>query len=187
MDLWYSGMDVMQDGFERIRILMRLVPDRTVIAVCRCGPLGRVRKGPGTMGSLGGLALYTVLFFPLGLVGQSLLLLVGLGVAVAFCDEGERRLAKRDPGEIVLDELVAVPLCFLGMKPLMLESGAVWAYMLAGFALFRLYDIVKPFGINRLQSMAGGVGVVLDDVAAAFATNLTLWALTLALQVGGWI
>lgn len=176
----------MQETLERMRWVMRLVPDSTVLGVCRCGPLGRARSGPGTVGSLGGLALYTMLFYPLGPVGQLLLLLPLIALAVAFCDEGERRLGKRDPGEIVLDEVVAVPLCFLGLKPFMVDSGTVWAFMLGGFALFRLFDILKPFGISRLQSMPGGVGVVMDDLAAAVAANLTLWVLTASISLGGW-
>jgi phosphatidylglycerophosphatase A len=57
---------------------------------------------------------------------------------------------------------------------------------LAGFALFRLFDILKPLGISKLQRYPGGVGVVLDDLAAGLAVNLVLRIFTFALAVGGW-
>ncbi len=152
----------------------RLLPDRWVVEAARCGPLGRVRKGPGTAGSVGGLALYAVVFFHLSLPMQLFLGAVLVYLAVAVCGEAEIRLAKRDPGEIVLDELVAVPLCFLALRPWMEAGGNVWAWILAGFVLFRIFDIAKPLGIGRLQRMPGGVGVVADDVAAALATALLL-------------
>jgi phosphatidylglycerophosphatase A len=107
-------------------------------------------------------------------------------LAVLLCGEGEKRLKKRDPGEIILDEIIAIPLCFLGLKTQMLESGFVWLYMIAGFGLFRLYDIVKPFGIRSLQKYPGGWGVVLDDLAAAVAVNVTLRLFTFAFAHGGW-
>jgi phosphatidylglycerophosphatase A len=156
------------------RLLLAQLPDRVVVGLCTCGPVGRWGKAPGTNGSLLGLALYTVLFHQLGLAGQVILALLLAGFAVLICDEGERRLNKRDPGEIILDEVVAVPLCFIGLQGWMAQTGGVWIYMLAGFVLFRLFDILKPFGIGRLQRVAGGAGVVLDDIAAALATNLVM-------------
>jgi phosphatidylglycerophosphatase A len=49
-----------------------------------------------------------------------------------------------------------------------------WQILLAGFALFRFYDILKPLGIGRLQDLPGGWGVVADDLGAALATAVTL-------------
>lgn len=169
-----------------VKLLLSQLPTRFVSGACTCGPVGYWGKAPGTNGTVLGLVLYTLLFHQLPLFGQVLLLLPLIGVATLLCDEGERRLQKRDPGEIILDEVVAVPVCFLGMGPLFAEGGYVWLYMLAGFALFRLFDILKPFGIKQLQKYPGGSGVVLDDLAAALATNLTLRLLTWALAFGGW-
>ena len=90
-------------------------------------------------------------------------------VAVAICGEAEFRLGRRDPGEVILDEFVAMPLCFLGW-PLLVGPAPAWAVFMAGFALFRFFDIVKPLGIARLQELPAGWGVVADDVAAALAT-----------------
>ena len=174
--------------WKRLQTLMGFLPDRVVAALCTCGQVGYWGKAPGTNGTVLGILLYTVFFFPLGSwVAELLLAALLVGIAVLLCGQGERVLRKRDPGEIILDEVVAVPLCFLGLKGQMLATGGVWAYMLAGFCLFRLFDILKPVGINRLQSYPGGLGVVLDDLGAALATNLTIRILLFALAYGGWI
>ena len=100
--------------------------------------------------------------------------------AVAICGEAEERLQKKDPGEVILDEFVAMPLCFLGWPTLIAGAPVpAWAVGLAGFALFRVFDILKPFGIARLQSLRAGLGVVVDDLAAALAAggvmHLAIW------------
>jgi phosphatidylglycerophosphatase A len=169
-----------------LRLLMRQLPDRVVLGVCTGGPVGHWGPFPGTNGTVLGLILYTVIFYRIGWVGELIFGAALIGLAILFCDEGERRLQKRDPGEILIDEVVAVPICFLGMSPAIMASGHVWLYMLAGFFLFRFFDILKPLGINRLQRYPGGLGVVLDDLGAAVAVNLTLRVLELALATGGW-
>lgn len=168
-------------------LLLARLPDRLVVGLATLGPLGQWGRAPGTNGSAAGVLLYTVFFFQLGMAAQVLLLTLLVGISAVICGEAERRLHKRDPGEVILDEWVAIPLCFLGIEPLMAQTGHVWAYMLAGFLLFRLFDILKPLGINRLQEAPGGWGVVLDDLGAAVATNVVLRLGVWALQFGGWI
>jgi len=150
----------------------RFLPTAFILPVARVGPFGRMRKAPGTWGSLAGL-LYQLFIFhfqtPLAVV---LLSLLGIWFAIGICGEAEFRLGKRDPGEVVLDEFVVMPLCFIGwphVAAVLPAWAAPWSVYLAGFALFRLFDITKPFGISKLQDFEGGWGVVLDDVAAALA------------------
>jgi len=80
-----------------------------------------------------------------------------------------------------LDEFVAMPLCFLGWQNLTYAVPQRWIIFLAGFALFRLFDIWKPLGIRKLQYLPAGWGIVVDDVAAALASCVVLhlgaWAL----------
>jgi phosphatidylglycerophosphatase A len=157
----------------------RVLPSGFVIACATLGPLGRKLPAPGTWGSLAGL-LYFAVFFQRAGIGAILVATVITGyLAVALCGEAEVRLKKQDPGEVVLDEVIAIPLCFLGWRSLAGVAPA-WALLLAGFALFRLFDIVKPFGIRRLQTLPGGWGVVADDLAAALAACATL-------HVGAWV
>lgn len=168
------------------RLFMRQLPDRLIIGLCTCGPIGHWGKAPGTNGTLVGLLLYTAVFYPAGWFAEIILSILLIGLALVICDEGERRMQKRDPGEMILDEVVAVPLCFLGLKGMMATGNGIWIYMVAAFVLFRVFDILKPFGIKRLQHYPGGIGVVVDDLAAAVATNITIRLFVLAFSVGGW-
>lgn len=152
---------------------LRILPDALVLGPATLGPLGRRLPAPGTWGSLAGLLAYAVLFRGAG-AGA---LLAGTAVAAVaaalLCGEAEARLGRSDPGCVVLDEVIALPLCFLGWGELTAAHPA-WQVLLAGFALFRFYDILKPLGISRLQDLPGGWGVVADDLGAALATAVTL-------------
>jgi len=152
----------------------RFIPTPTVLAFARLGPLGRL-PAPGTWGSAAGLLFFTVVFYPLGPAETLLLCAVTGYFAIAICGEAEFRLGRRDPGEIILDEFVAMPLCFLGW-PYLASLVPPWTVFLAGFALFRLFDILKPFGISRLQDLPSGWGVVIDDTAAALAACMVMHA-----------
>ncbi|PXA04560.1 phosphatidylglycerophosphatase A [Coraliomargarita sinensis] len=147
-----------------------------VVNLATLGPIGRVKKAPGTWGSVAGMGLYAVLFHHSSFLGFILLALMLAYLAVAFCDAAEKRLQMRDPGMIVLDEFVAVPLVFFGMggyDGLVAQHGG-WPVLLAGFALFRFFDVLKPFGISRLQNLPGGLGCVADDLAAGIASCVVL-------------
>lgn len=139
------------------------------------GPLGYWTKAPGTVGSVAGLLWFTVAFYHVDMLTHLLLVAFTSYLAMCLCGESEVRMMKRDPGCIILDEFVAVPLCFLGVNQYLIP-GELQAplILLAGFVLFRVFDILKPFGIKRLQKMPGGVGVVVDDLAAALATAVVL-------------
>ena len=157
----------------------RVLPRWLVTGCATLGPLGRRLPAPGTWGSLAGLLCF-VLFLQRASIGAVLIASAVCGyLAVGICGEAEVRLRKKDPGEIVLDEVVAIPLCFLGWRTLP-SAAPSWAVFLAGFALFRLFDIIKPFGIARLQRLQAGWGVVADDLAAALAACATL-------HIGAWV
>jgi phosphatidylglycerophosphatase A len=152
----------------------RVLPKWLVVGIATLGPVGMKLPAPGTWGSLAGLLYFTVFFYPLGLVSTLLVTAVALYVAVAFTGEAAERMGRKDPGEVILDEFVVMPLCFLGWHAFARAGWPNWAILLAGFALFRFYDILKPLGIKRLQSWPAGWGIVVDDVAAALATCATL-------------
>jgi phosphatidylglycerophosphatase A len=150
---------------------------RFVCAVATLGPIGTRLPAPGTWGSLVGL-VYAMVFWRYARWEVTLVwTAIAAYVAVAFCGDAARRLGKGDPGEIVLDEFVAVPLVFLAWRHWHGGLWPEWAVLLLGFGLFRLYDIVKPFGIRRLQRWNAGWGIVADDIAAALAAGATLHAL----------
>jgi phosphatidylglycerophosphatase A len=151
----------------------RIFSTRFVCAVATLGPLGRW-PAPGTWGALVGVGYFWLVFrqarWEVGFAWTVLLSYV----AVAFCGDAARRLGRKDPGEVNLDEFIVMPLVFLGWRSGWLAGLPEWGVLLAGFGLFRLYDILKPFGIARLQRWPGGWGIVADDFAAALAACGTL-------------
>lgn len=158
----------------------QVLPTSLVVGAATLGPLGRKLKAPGTWGSLAGVFYFTVVFFPLGLGATLVLAAAGLYGAVGLCGEAAERMGRKDPGEVILDEFMAMPLCFLGWRELAGQGWPNWMIFSAGFAVFRFFDIVKPLGISRLQSWPGGWGIVVDDAAAALATCATL-------HLGAWL
>ncbi|MGE9296116.1 MAG: phosphatidylglycerophosphatase A family protein [Puniceicoccales bacterium] len=153
----------------------RFLPSPVINGFATLGPIGYWGKAPGTNGTVAGVLLYTVLFFFLSPLAYLVMTALLIYLAIAFCGEAEKRLFKRDPGEVILDEVAAIPICFFGLQMAIADFGIwAWLILLAGFGLFRLFDILKPFGIKRLQSMPGGLGVVVDDLAAGVATCICL-------------
>ena len=127
---------------------------------------GLSRYAPGTVGTVAAIPLALILkslpaawFWPL-LVGSFLL-------GIYLCDVSARRLGQHDPGGIVWDEMVAywLTVAFIPLS---------WPWWLAAFALFRLFDILKPWPISYVEKrFGGGLGIMLDDViAAVFAMAL---------------
>ncbi|MDQ8202037.1 phosphatidylglycerophosphatase A [Pelagicoccus sp. SDUM812003] len=143
----------------------RYWPNHVVVKLATIGSLGSL-KAPGTWGSLMGLVFFATITVHLSDFAAALLLAAGTYFAIGICGEAEKRLKKVDPGEVILDEFVAMPICFLGLHAHMGQSQS-WIVILAGFLLFRFFDILKPLGIKKLQRYHGGFGVVADDVAAA--------------------
>ncbi len=78
-----------------------------------------------------------------------------------------RELGKKDPGQVVIDEVAGqlVPLCV---------AAPTWKYMLAAFILFRGFDIVKPPPVRQLEALSGGTGIMLDDIAAGIYALLVV-------------
>ena len=150
----------------------RFLPTSFVVGFSTLGPLGRVGRAPGTIGSLVGLAYYAVFFHNLGPFAFIFYSVLSAYIAMGICDASEERLGLRDPGMIILDEFVAVPLVFLGLGGAngLIAAYGGWPILLLGFGLFRFFDILKPLGIARLQNLPGGVGCVADDLAAALAS-----------------
>lgn len=150
-----------------------LLPGHTAKRLATLGPVGYMRPAPGTWGSLCGIGWYFLIFHFLPLPLQLVLLFVTLILAAGICDKAEKVIGRKDPGEVVIDEFVVMPLCFLGLQGA-LTGSLLLPGLLLGFAVFRLFDILKPFGISKLQHYPGGWGVLLDDVGAALCSCAVL-------------
>ena len=148
--------------------------------------IGRIPIAPGTFGSVLGLGWFALLdsfkSWPVFIVGS-----VGAAaVSVWLCGEAERILGKTDPGSVVLDEIIAIPFCFAGWLAFISYRQHQWAgpdYFCAHwlssigvFALFRLFDVAKPWPVRQSQRLQGGWGVTIDDLLAAVYVNLVVLA-----------
>lgn len=129
---------------------------------------------PGTAGSVIGLGLYAALT-PLS-TGLYAVALGGVSAAAVWiAGRAERLLGNHDDGRIVIDE-VAGMLTSLAFLPARLDVA------LAGFVLFRLFDVWKPPPARRAERLPGGMGVVVDDLVAGVYANLAgqlLWRVAL--------
>ncbi len=154
-------------------IWVSFLPSNVVNNIATLGKIGHFGRIPGTNGSAVGLLLYTAFFYPLSFSAFLILEALLIYLAIAFCDEAEKRMMKHDPKVIILDEFIAVPICFVGLRQYF-ASGSMWLFMILGFFIFRFFDVLKPLGISKLQNLPGGLGVVVDDLAAAAATCIVL-------------
>lgn len=149
-------------------------PTALVVGLATLGPLGRIPWAPGTWGTLAGVAFFAGVLTSLPTAALIAVALLLSWAAVGICGEAELRLGRNDPGCVILDEFAVMPLCFLGWPELAAIVPSPWVVFALGFALFRLLDIRKPFGIRAVQVLPGGWGVVADDFAAALGTCLLL-------------
>lgn len=142
---------------------------------------------PGTAGSLVGLAAAWLLLSHGGIFGSPVgLLMSGLAIGllgVAVSGPVCRALSAEDPGCIVIDEVAGQLIACAAIPLFQSPQGAappLWAWI-AAFLLFRFFDIVKPLGIRRIQSLPGGWGVVADDVLGG------LYAAVVLFLAGRWV
>jgi phosphatidylglycerophosphatase A len=132
---------------------------------------GYLPIAPGTWGSMPAVVLAWGLWSWAGawaVAGASVVFAVA-GVWAA--DRAERLLGKEDPGQVVVDE-IAGQLVTLAFLPL-----AAPRVLVAGFFLFRLLDVWKPWPARRLEDLPGGSGIMADDLMAGLYGNLILQAL----------
>jgi phosphatidylglycerophosphatase A len=139
--------------------------------------IGLVPGAPGTYASLAtAAAFYLVLARTHGVVPQIHLSIVCLISAAGIFASAEtsRQRGDSDPSVVVVDEIAGQLLTYLFVP-------VSWTNLVAGFVLFRLFDIWKPPPIRRLERLSGGVGIMADDLAAGVYANLLLHLLNWAL------
>jgi phosphatidylglycerophosphatase A len=132
---------------------------------------------PGTAGTLAAVPLYLALS-QLSLPLFSCVLLLAAGAGVWICGTASRQLGTHDHPGIVWDEFVGFWLAMWALPP-------AWPWVIAGFLLFRLFDILKPWPVGFLdRRVGGGLGIMLDDLAAGLMAcgclHLVRWYLTTA-------
>lgn len=149
--------------------------------------VGRIPVAPGTFGSVVGLGWFALLLAPgsIGVfVGGTI---AGLAASVWLCGAAEKLLGQTDPGSVVLDEIVAIPVCFAVWVGILISQNdalpapsffftgkSLWL-TLGVFGGFRLFDVWKPWPVQQSESLAGGWGVTVDDLLAAVYVNGCVW------------
>ncbi|HIF9172879.1 TPA: phosphatidylglycerophosphatase A [Photobacterium damselae] len=124
---------------------------------------------PGTVGTLAAIPLYWVLA-QLPFLLYLLAIVVAAIVGVTICQKTSDDMKVHDHGSIVWDE-------FVGFWITMAIAPTIsWQWILAGFILFRFFDMLKPWPISWLDKhVSGGFGIMIDDIVAGFMAMISLW------------
>lgn len=173
----------------------RSASDVLALAWATCG-VGYLPLAPGTWGSMVGVGLYLLsreAFMRLlgaralehgGALSPTAMLYSMLSLALVMCvtasgvwaaTRAESLLGRKDPGAVVVDEVAGQLIAFLFI-PLSLDLK--WWLVLAGFLLFRTFDIWKPWPVRRLEALESGLGIMADDVLAGIYAAACLLLLT---------
>ena len=136
--------------------------------------IGNLSFAPGTFGSA--LGVFPCYFLSkIGLILSLFLTITFIICAMWVAHSAENILKIKDPGCIVIDEIAGMILTLIGLPFNMMT-------FILGFVLFRTLDIWKPYPIRLLEKkLPGGVGIVMDDVAAGILSNLLLRILLVAI------
>lgn len=120
---------------------------------------GAAPKAPGTLGTVAAIPVY-LLLAQLPMWGYLATIVIAFAVGVYLCEQTSKDMGVHDHGGIVWDE-------FVGFWIAMIALPFHWAWILAGFILFRFFDIIKPFPIGWFDKRVhGGLGIMIDDVIA---------------------
>jgi len=137
---------------------------------------GKAPVAPGTFGTLVGIAAY-LLLQPLSALSYAVTVLALFALGVWLCQVTEQDLKVHDHPGIVWDEIV-------GYLITMFMAPAGWAWIVAGFLLFRLFDIWKPFPIRQLERrIQGGFGNMLDDALAGLYSLAVLQGIVYLMDI----
>jgi phosphatidylglycerophosphatase A len=141
--------------------------------------IGLIPVGPGTFGSLLGLVWFAMLIASGSFWAYLAGAIEGLAFSLWLCDDAEKTLGETDPPSVVLDEIVAIPFCFLPWVVVewwrydalpsvsfFFTGHALWL-SIGIVVLFRVFDIWKPWPVRQSQRLPGGWGITIDDLLAA--------------------
>lgn len=131
---------------------------RLALVLATAGGAGLAPVAPGTFGSAVGIVIY---WFTRHWSTPAQLALIGVITLVGTwaANEAAAHYGREDPGQVVIDEVA-------GQLVTLAFTGAGTMAMLAGFLLFRVFDIIKPYPANRFEQLHGGVGIMADDLMA---------------------
>lgn len=180
-----ENQQVLEKGFRKAS---KNWVDYLALAIATCG-VGYIKLAPGTWGSIVGVGIYLVLRYvgmgvwQIGLTSgwrveqlaawrTEVNILIVLLITAAGIWAGGRAakiLNNKDPQQVVVDEVIGqlITLAFIPFD-------VAWWMILIGFILFRFFDILKPYPIDQLQVLPGGLGVCADDILAGIYAAVVL-------------
>ena len=134
--------------------------------IATLGFVGFLPIAPGTWGSLCGMVF--LLVFPISWPVHLLFIAGGFVIGVKASAVAEVIIGQHDSGHIIIDE-------FVGFLVAAFYMPHTVRYLLAAFLLFRVFDILKPFPVNRVEkAFRGGFGIMADDIAAGLYANMII-------------
>ena len=142
--------------------MTRLAVFLATVAYCGYFPVA-----PGTVGSAAGLVVYLLVWWTGSPLLEASLILGTFAIGTWAATHAERFFGGIDPGAVVIDEV-------LGMLITLAFIPVGWSGAVAGFVIFRVFDVIKPYPANRLEKLHGGFGIMADDAMAGIYSNLTL-------------
>lgn len=110
---------------------------------------------------------YPLFFTAANIVYYWAAMIAVIAVSIFISNKSKEVFGSDDPSQVIIDELAGQFVTFF-LIPISIQT------LVAGFVLFRFYDIVKPFPVNKMEEMDDGVGITMDDVAAGVYANITL-------------
>jgi len=143
---------------------------RLAVFLATAGYSGYFPIAPGTVGSAVGLLVYLLVWWTRSPFVEVALIALIFAAGTWAATHAERFFGGIDPGPVVIDEV-------LGMLVTLAFIPAGWSGVLAGFVLFRVFDVIKPYPADRLEKLHGGFGIMADDAMAGIYANLSLRAL----------
>ncbi len=151
------------------------------VRIATLGRLGSFPLASGTVGAAIGL-LAAVLLGRLPFGPRENHILFGAAVAAVFfvgvwaSGRAEKELQTEDPSSVIIDEVAGQMITFL------VNPALSWGWLIAGFLLFRFFDVLKPFPARRAEHLGGGWGIMADDAMAGAYSLLALFLLGFAVR-----
>lgn len=138
--------------------------------------LGLSPKAPGTVGSVGTLPLAFILAYWFGIYGIVVASVLIFVIGTLATDELIRDEEEKDPGKVVVDEVVGQLLTFTFVADMLYQNPSTWWIYPLGLLSFRFFDIVKLGPVRWFdRNMKNAYGVMMDDVCAGLMGSATLW------------
>ena len=143
--------------------------NRAAVFIATFGYVGYFPIAPGTAGSLAALPLYALVRWSGSVAIELAAIAVVFAVGVWASTATERALNRKDPGPVVIDEV-------LGMLITLAAVPLSWWGVFVGFLVFRVLDVIKPFPAGRFEHLPSGLGTMADDAMAGIYGLLLMQA-----------